>query len=139
MKVLFDTNIVLDVLLNRQAFVEHSAKLMGLVESQRIEGYLCATTLTTLDNLTAKSQGREKAKIQIKKLITLFQIAPVNHLVLNLALDAGFKDFEDSVQYHCAKCSNVEILVTRNTKDYKKATLPIYTPEELLNVLQGLS
>ena len=135
MKILFDTNVILDVLLNRKPFVELSANLVSSVENKTIEGYLCATTITTLDYLISKSRNRETAKIEIQKLLTLFQIADVNSTVLTMAINSGFTDFEDAVQYFSGKCSNVDGLVSRNTKDYKKAVLPIYTPDELWSII----
>jgi len=135
LKILFDTNVILDVLLNRKPFVELSANLVSSVENKTIEGYLCATTITTLDYLISKSRNRETAKIEIQKLLTLFQIADVNSTVLTMAINSGFTDFEDAVQYFSGKCSNVDGLVSRNTKDYKKAVLPIYTPDELWSII----
>jgi len=135
LKILFDTNVILDVLLNRKPFVELSANLVSSVENKTIEGYLCATTITTLDYLISKSRNRETAKIEIQKLLTLFQIADVNSTVLTMAINSGFTDFEDAVQYFSGKCSNIDGLVSRNTKDYKKAVLPIYTPDELWSII----
>ena len=74
MKVLFDTNIILDVLLNREPFVELSANLVSSVENKDIEGYLCATTITTLDYLIAKTTSRNRAKIEIQKLLNYFKL-----------------------------------------------------------------
>lgn len=135
MKVLFDTNIVLDVLLNRQPFVEVSANLFSAVENKEAEGYLCATTITTLDFLITKASNRNKAKFAIKKLLSLFKISAVDLTVLELALNSSFKDFEDAVQYYAGECSAVNCLVSRNTKDYKQAEYPVYTPDELWGIL----
>lgn len=135
MKVLFDTNIILDVLLNRKEFVEHSANVIGMVESNQIKGYLSATTITTLDYLISKTTNRKQAKTEIKKLLTIFKIAEVNLKVIELALNSKFSDFEDAVQYYSGECCGAEGLVTRNAKDYKNANSPIYTPEELWGVV----
>jgi predicted nucleic acid-binding protein len=132
---LFDTNIILDVLLNRDSFVEQSANLVSLVEKKDIEGYLCATTITTLDYLISKVTNRDKARVEIQKLLNLFQIAEVNLTVLELSINSDFKDFEDAVQYFSGECSDVNGLVTRNTKDFKQAKLPIYTPDELWGII----
>ena len=136
LSILFDTNILLDVLINRKPFVVPSAKLVSLVESNIIEGYLCATTLTTIDYLIAKAHNRQRAKIEIQKLIDLFKIADVNKKVLSLYLQSKFNDFEDAVQYFSAECVSVDGLVTRNTKDYRETKLPIYTPDELLSIIE---
>ena len=137
MKILFDTNIILDVLLNREQFVELSVNLVSLVENNELEGYLCATTITTLDYLITKTLNREKAKNEIKKLLNLFQIATVNSTVLELALNSRFKDFEGAVQYYSGKCSEIDAIVTRNTKDYRNSELPVYTPDELLKIISS--
>ena len=93
MKILFDTHIILDVLLNRANFVDLSATLVSLVESKALEGYLCATTITTLDYLITKALNRDKAKNEIQKLLNIFQISSVNSEVINLSVPSNFKDF----------------------------------------------
>ena len=135
MRILFDTNIILDVLLNRKRFVELSSNLVGMVENNTIEGYLCATTITTLDYLITKTINKKQAKIEIKKLLTIFNIAGVNATVIELSVNSTFDDFEDAVQYYSGECCRVEGLVTRNTKDYKNVKLPIYTPDELWGIV----
>jgi len=135
LRILFDTNIILDVLLNRKKFVELSAKLIGMVEGNHIDGYLCATTITTLDYLISKAINRKQAKVEIKKLLAIFRIAEVNSKVLELSVASKFGDFEDAVQYYSGECCDISGLVTRNTKDYKNASLPIYTPEELWGIV----
>ena len=135
MKVLVDTNVILDVLLNRAPFVELSANIVSSIETKNIEGYLCATTVTTLDYLLSKAKNREQSKIEIKKLLHLFGISDVNSRVLALAADSAFTDFEDAVLYYSGECAGVDCVVTRNTKDFKHASLPIYTPEELWGIL----
>jgi len=137
LKILFDTNIILDVLLNRAPFVDLSANLVSSVENKVIEGYLCASTITTLDYLISKSKNREIARVEIQKLLTLFQIADVNSSVLLMSVNSSFTDFEDAVQFFSGKCCKVNGLVTRNTKDFKHATLPIYTPDELWSIISS--
>ncbi len=105
------------------------------IENKNIEGYLCATTITTLDYLISKAVDRKHAKIGIKKLLSIFRIAEVNSTVLELSVNSGFVDFEDAVQYYSGECCEVNGIVTRNTKDYKNTELPIYTPDELLGIV----
>ncbi|MDQ7074006.1 MAG: PIN domain-containing protein [Gammaproteobacteria bacterium] len=135
MNILFDTNIILDLLLNRKPFVELSTEVIGSVETGRIEGYLCATTITTLDYLLSKALNRKRARIEIKNLLSLFHIAEVNSSVVERALNSQFNDFEDAIQYYSATNCNVDGLVTRNNKDYKQTLLPIYTPSELRSLI----
>jgi len=135
LKILFDTNVILDVLLARKEFVQVSARLVGTVESKAIEGYLCATTITTLDYLISKALTKNQAKNEIKKLLKLFNIAEVNTKVLEFSVNSIFSDFEDAVQYYSGECCEVDGIVTRNTKDYKNAKLPVYSPDELLGIM----
>jgi len=135
LKIIFDTNIILDVLLNREPFVELSANIVSSVEKKNIEGYLCATTITTLDYLISKQTNRNKARTEIQKLLSIFEISEVNSKVLGMSLNSGFKDFEDAVLYYSGECCGVNGLVTRNTKDYKQAKLPVYTPHELWGII----
>ncbi len=135
MKILFDTNIILDVLLDREPFSELSLKLISKVATKEIEGYIGATTVTTIYYLASKVVGKKKADEEISKLLSIFKIAPVNKLVLNEAIKSKFNDFEDATLYEAGKQAGVQGIVTRNTKDFKNATLPIYTPEELSKIL----
>lgn len=135
MRILFDTNIILDLLLDRGPFVEHAQALFEKVESNELKGYLGATTVTTLDYLLTKALSTQEATQIIKKLLKLFEIAPVNRLVLENALDSGFLDFEDAVLHTAAVHSGVQAIVTRDEKGFRKAQLPIYSPEALLNAL----
>lgn len=138
MRILFDTNIILDVLLNRKPFVNISSTLVAEAESGLIDGLLCATTITSLDYLISKASSRRQARSAIKKLLTIFSIAEVNTQVLMLALSSNFSDFEDAVQYYSAERKNSVGIVTRNAKDYKSTHLAIYSPEELWGMVSAL-
>ena len=137
MKILFDTNVVLDVLLNRQDFSELAGLLFTAVENKKITGYLSATTITTLDYLISKSLGRKKAKLVLIDILRIFEISDVNSKVINQSLLSDFSDFEDAVQYYSGINSDVTGYVTRNKKDFKTAKLPVYSPQELLAVINN--
>ena len=139
MKILFDTNIILDVLLDREPFSDLAVKLVSKVEKTEIKGFLGATTITTIYYLASKVAGKKKADREISKLLSIFQIAPVNKSVLDGAIKAKFKDFEDAVLHEAAKQVEAQGIVTRNAKDFKKATLSIYSPEELYNMLISIT
>lgn len=124
MKVLLDTNVVLDVLLIREPFAQMSMNLFDAVASKKIEGYLCATTVTTIDYLVAKNQSRQETKALICRLLELFSVAEVNEIVLKKASVSNFSDFEDAVLYQAGCGVGVDCIVTRNVKDFKTADLP---------------
>jgi predicted nucleic acid-binding protein len=131
LKILFDTNIILDVLLNRKPFEETAIRLFSAVENNIIQGYLCSTTITTLDYLLSKSIGRDNSKHAIVSVLDLFNITEVNYRTLKAAVDSDFSDFEDAVLYFSGYDAGVDGIVTRNTNDFTAAQLPIYKPDDL--------
>ncbi|QOX78345.1 PIN domain-containing protein [Trichlorobacter lovleyi] len=135
MKILLDTNIVLDLLMDRMPFADAAAELFSKVEDGSATGYLCGTTITTVYYLAAKVVGTPKAQEELKKLLSLFEVAPVNRPVLQSALAAGFGDFEDAVIHESAGHVGAEAIVTRNQKDFKKSKIPVYSAEEVVKVL----
>ena len=137
MKVLFDTNVLLDLLLDREPFSMQAAQLLSKVERGELAGYACATTITTIFYLCRKGVGREEASRYLRTLLSMLEVAPVNRRIIELALDANFNDFEDAVLSEAAVLVSADAIVTRNTKDFSNSPLPIYTPEELLSLLDS--
>jgi len=135
LKVLFDTNIVLDVLMDRIPFSDAAVELFSKVEDGTIIGYLCGTTITTVYYLASKVVGASRAQEELRKLLSLFEVAPVNRPVLESALSADFNYFEDAVIHEAACHVGADIIVTRNQKDYKKSRISICTSEELASLI----
>jgi len=135
-KALFDTNVVLDVLLDRQPFVADSARLMSRVERSELCGILCATTVTTIHYLMQKALGNRSALKHIRLLLSLFEVAPVNRAVIENALDLGFSDFEDAVLVEAARHAGADYVITRNIADFRSSSVPAYTPAGFLQVLK---
>jgi predicted nucleic acid-binding protein len=134
-KVLLDTNVVLDLLLAREPHADGAARLFGLIDRGRLRGTLCATTLTTIHYLATKAAGHRQARAHVRSLLTLFEIAPVDRTVLGQALELDFADFEDAVLHEAARLSGAAAIVTRNGKDFRGAALPVLSPQELLSGL----
>jgi predicted nucleic acid-binding protein len=134
-RALFDTNVVLDLLLDREPWSKTAAELFSKVESGTVEGYLGATTVTTIYYLATKSIGAKQARREIRKLLALCAVAPVNRLVLEAALELDFADFEDAVLHEAARHADADVIVTRNPSDFKKATLTILAPEECAQIV----
>ena len=139
MRILFDTNVILDVLLDREPFSSIAAKLFSKVESGDISGYVCATTITTIYYLVCKIIGADPAMEEIKKLTALFEVAPVNRAVLDSAVSSEFKDFEDAVAHGSAIYKEVQGIVTRYFSGFEKSKISVYSPEELLLMLESKS
>lgn len=138
MKVLFDTNVILDVLLNREQFAADAIYLLQAVEHVVLKGFLCATTLTTIDYLATKTLGKIKSRQAIGQLLTLFSVAPVNEQVLTAALVSEFADFEDAVLYASGLFVGMDALVTRNVKDFTLSVYPVHQPESLRQIVGTL-
>jgi predicted nucleic acid-binding protein len=132
MRVVFDTNVVLDVLLEREPHIEAASKLFALVDNDRVEGSICATTATTIYYIAAKSFGRKRAHSQVHELLTMFEVAPVDRDVLDRALDVDFDDYEDAVVHEAALLAGATAIVTRDRHGFANATVPALDPEELL-------
>jgi len=136
-RVLVDTNVVLDVLLERRPFSEAAAQVFALVEESRIEGFLCATTLTTVDYLLGQALAPAKAREALQRLLSLFEIAPVNRPVLELALRSGIADFEDAVLEQAGRLVAVDAITTRNVRDFGKSTVTVFDPLELISTVKA--
>jgi predicted nucleic acid-binding protein len=134
-RVLFDTNVVLDVLLDRQPFSSMAAQLFARVERGQLAGCLGATTVTTLFYLAVKVNGVGSAREQIRHLLELFEVAPVDRTVLEAALSSAFSDFEDGVLHEAGSQYGIDGIVTRNGADFAHAQVPIFSPAELETLL----
>jgi len=137
MRVMFDTNVVLDLLLDREPFVKEAKILIAKVEHGEFTGVLCATTVTTIHYLLLKHNGKENAIKIIQSLLKLFEIASVTRVVLQDALEVNDKDYEDAVLYQSAYHSGANMIVTRDRKGFSKAELPVLNPKEFLVLLES--
>lgn len=135
MKVLFDTDVMLDILLDRQPFAEPAARLLSMAEAGTLQAALCATSVTTLHYLAGRILGAKQSRRLIRRLLSIAEVAAIDRPVLESALDSRFSDFEDAVVASSATQIAADVIVTRNVRDYKHATLPIYRPDELLMAL----
>lgn len=132
MRILLDTNVVLDLLLDRKAFVTESLAMVDLVERGAVTGLLCATTVTTLAYLAGKSVGKQQASRQIRQLLSLFEIAPVTRAVLDGALASKAPDFEDAVLAEAAHQAGAQAIITRNLRDFAHSPVRAHTPAQWL-------
>ncbi len=101
-----------------------------------LSGFLCAITITTIHYLASKVVGADEAKAEIGKLLNLFEIAPVSRSVLGAALQSKFPDFGDAVVHEAALHVGAHGIVTRDIRGFKQATISVYSPEELIQILR---
>jgi predicted nucleic acid-binding protein len=129
--VLFDTNVILDVLLARPPHVAPATALLERVAARSLHGFLGATTVTTIHYLAARAVGDRLAREHVRTLLGLFEVAPVTRAVLTDALELRFADYEDAVLHEAARHVGADAIVTRDRKGFARARLTLYGPEEL--------
>ena len=132
MKVLLDTNILLDVLLDREPFVVDSSAIWAACDSGAIDGFISASTLTDLFYIARRAADVATARIAIGLCLATFEIAPIDRPALEHAAALAGDDFEDNVQIACATIAGMDAIVTRNGADFAGAALSILTPSELV-------
>ncbi len=139
MRVLFDTDVVLDLLLDRAPFAADAAALFELHERGGLDGYVSGVTIVNVFYVTRKLKGVDAARLAVEELLKTLGVCPVDRNVLADAQRLPFSDYEDAVQHACAGASALDALVTRNLADYKNAALPVFSPGDLLKHLQAAS
>jgi predicted nucleic acid-binding protein len=129
-RLLFDVNVVLDVLLDRKPFANASSAAWAAVERGDAAGLLSAHAVTTLHYLNAKAVGLRAATETTEALLSVFEVAPVDDVVLRSASSLEWQDFEDAVSVAAARRAKCDAVVTRNPRDFKGASVRILTPSE---------
>ncbi len=119
----------------REPFYETSARLLALVETGQIKGYIAAHSITTLFYLIQKDQSSAQARANITSLMQFLEIALVDQNTIEQALNLNYHDFEDAVQMISALQCKAEYLITRNVSDYQPALLPVIQPVDFLGTL----
>jgi len=132
MKVLIDTNVILDIALDREPFVKSAALLLKTSQQQTIHLFITATTVTDLYYITRKEKGKEMALKFLEELLQFIDVAAVNKWIILEALRAEISDFEDAIQAYAAKHEAINTIITRNEGDFIGSGLTIYNPESFL-------
>ena len=132
MRVLFDTNVLMDVLLERQPFVHESAAVVDQVVRGAVTGLIGATTVTAIFYLASREIGSKDAMRQIQKLMNLYEVAPVTRSVLDAAITSNSPDFENAVLAEAAYHAGAQAIITRNLKDFAHSPVRAYTPRQWL-------
>jgi predicted nucleic acid-binding protein len=135
-RILFDTNVVLDVLLDRQPYVEASAAAWAAVETGISEGMLAAHAVTTIHYLVRKEKGNVRARRIMSAILRVFGVAAVDGAVVQEALQLPFSDFEDAVTAAAGRLAGCEYIVTRDPKGFRGSPVRSLTPEALVPLLE---
>ncbi|MCL1463106.1 type II toxin-antitoxin system VapC family toxin [Argonema galeatum] len=134
MRVLIDTNVVIDFLQEREPFIEDAAKLFDKIDAGEIEGFIAATTITNIYYIVRKAAGAIAAQDAIAQILTDLHICAVDRGILEQAIALNFQDFEDAVQCACGIAHGVDAIVTRDTSGFVNAGISVIAPGELENI-----
>ncbi|MGC1307949.1 MAG: PIN domain-containing protein [Phormidesmis sp.] len=136
MRVLFDTNVLLDALLARESFVSDATFLLEAVELGQIKGFMSATTVTDVHYLVGRqTKSADAAVSAVTRLLALMEVCPVNREVLEQAVALKLSDFEDAVQVACAIASGLDLITTRDAIGFKGSPISVIEPIELKHIL----
>jgi predicted nucleic-acid-binding protein len=134
-QILFDSDVLLDILAQRQPFVVASAQALNTVAKKQMQGFVSGHAVTNIFYILRRQIGSEAARKLIENLLQHIQIASVTDEVIHQALKSPIKDFEDAVTSAAAMSAGLEIIVTRNKADFVQSSIPAMLPEELLKML----
>lgn len=136
MRILLDTNIVLDFLLEREPFLQDADRVFQVIENNQLVGYVSATTLTDIFYIARKqTRSVEQAREIVSEVLTAMVICPVDRAILEAAFASGLTDFEDAVQIACAIAQDLDGILTRDRQGFNSSPVPIFSPENLLQRL----
>lgn len=131
--ILIDTDVILDFFLDREPFSENAAKILSLCEKKEIIGFITPVIISNVYYLLSQKGKQEKVIEKLKILLTVLEILIIDKKSIIVALNSDFKDFEDALQNYAAELSEeIDLIVTRNTKDYKKSKLGIMNSDDFL-------
>lgn len=133
MRVLLDTEVILDVIMAREPFANVAAELLDLSEQGQFDAFISAITPINIFYIARKAKSKTDLRQTVIALLNTLQICPIDYSTLIEAFDLQFSDYEDATQCACAVANQLDAIVTRNVTDYRLATLPIFTPTEFLN------
>ena len=136
MKVLIDTNIMIDALTNRDGRSGFSATVIDLCAKQVIDGYVALHSISNMYYILRKQYSDAERRTILKRYNEILKVAEVGNDVVDTAINnTVISDYEDALQYACAETVGADYIVTRNIKDYEKAEIRAISPEELLKLL----
>lgn len=123
-RVLFDTDVLLDFLFDRKPFSDQTLTLLLACQEKKLIGYLTPVIFSNMYYILRQQASDAYVKEKLGVLLSIVRVLPMNEQTVHLAINSSFKDIEDAMQYFCAlKNANIDAILTRNTKDYKKEEL----------------
>lgn len=131
-KLFLDTNVVLDLLGEREPFYDAAAKIATLADEGKIQIVVSALSYSTVSYVLARFESKAAVKEKLLKFKAISSVAALTEKIIDKGLVSKFEDFEDALQYYCAMEAGCSALITRNGKDFKLADISVLTPDEYL-------
>jgi predicted nucleic acid-binding protein len=136
-KVLLDTNIVIDLLAKREPFYQEAAKIFTLADRKVINLFVSALSFANVNYVLLRQRKPEEAKLILRKLKLLVGVLSLDEKIISLSLnDNEFKDYEDALQYYSAIENDIEVIISRNLKDFQNSKLPVMTADQFINSIE---
>jgi len=133
MRILLDTNILLDVLLDRKPFAENAARVWSAVVEKNLDGWISAISVNNLYYISRKLAGEKKARRCISNLLKYFNVSPLSKAILQRSQRPPVLDFEDVIQYRSAESARCDYLISRDKNKFPHGRVKVITPEEFIN------
>lgn len=134
-RVLIDTDVILDFFFDRKPFSDHAARVLSLCESKEIIAYVTSVIISNVYYILRQNARHDKVIEKLRVLVSITEILNCDKTVISKALDSKFTDFEDAIQNYSAELSGkVDVILTRNIKDFKNGALSVMTPENYLSI-----
>jgi predicted nucleic acid-binding protein len=135
-EIFIDTDIIIDFLIDRKPHSREAAIIFTLIEQKKLKGYVSSLTFSNLYYVLRKVESHNKVMAKLESISELLTILKVDQQIIKDSIASRFTDFEDSIQYNCALGNKkIDVLITRNTKDFKTAEIPVMTPADYLKVI----
>lgn len=132
-RILIDTNVVIDLLAKREEFYNEAAELFSLSDKKEIKLHISSLTFANTNYVLSRQKSAKEARVILRKFKVLVEVLNLDDKIIELALsDEKFSDFEDGLQYYSAIENDVDVILTRNKKDFKNSKLPVLTAKEYL-------
>jgi predicted nucleic acid-binding protein len=133
-KLFIDSDVILDLLLQREPHAVYSTRLLTLLEKGEYSGYTSPLVFANVNYILCRSLGHKETRKQLQRLHTFLDILTMDARAVDRSLASSFNDFEDGLQYFTALSNKINRIITRNVKDYSTSTIKVSTPEEFLRL-----
>jgi len=136
--VLLDSDVILDFFLDREPHSNYTSYVLSQIELKKLNGYLTAVIISNVYYLLCKMSTHDRVMKKLNQLMTLTDVLLIDKQIILKAMNSKFKDFEDAMQnYACESHGKIDLILTRNTKDYRKSEISIMTPEQYYKMKTG--